>query len=904
LKITSRLVSWLAVLSPKAVTAEDMLDRFGPTSPVGRQFISWCYDLYQTYSTDGLVNESFDVWRGLYKEATNLDENAKIAIAKFASNMGISKPDAERFLFAVETYIAVLMKLIVGEVLVQKNVATALSLRGLLGTDMVDGYKELHHRLAVLRSLFEEDIFDWFLEPARKARSAYVQAKMNLGDVVDALDNLDFGNIKTDLIRDLYHGFFDPDTRKALGEFYTKDEIVDEILDFLKYDDKTIKKITSEDKVLVDASCGSGTFLVRAIARWKNEINSVSSDPSKSANLLRKITDNIIGIDIHPFAVTMARVNYLLAIADLLSPNIANQMPEVIIPIYWTDSLVMREAIVPRIDKGLEYRPVEIQIPVLGKFILPRHDHIDWEILATNVRNALDNNWSENRFLEEFPEDKRLAYRDLLTNLYKWFGERKKAGKNGRWISVLKNSITVYKLQGKCSYVVGNPPWVRIHNIDISIRESVRKNFSFYKTGWTPNLLKTRARFKEQYDYCMAFVESGLKLLDEDGELGFVITSKVMQSLYAGSMRKNLLEKTKILYLKDYSLSEIQLFRDATNYPLILVVKKMKPSQNKTHISVVVKGKIKSWELKQEELPVIKNDHMAPWLMAPPDVIRAFRKMQILEHEKGFTKNPLVGDLYEISMGVKTSANDIFLVKKIARSATPGLIVATTEGDENIVVEEELLYPFVRGEDISQFSYSPGGYIIWTHDANGEVLKKLPNNAERYFLQNETQQHLKRRADYRKNMPIWTIFRVSKGKLQQKAAWHRLSKRMNAVVLPKTYDDKILGSRNLIVIQTVYFISSADSKLCARIVVLMNSTPVRTFIKSFAERASGGYYEHLSWTVGLLPMPKSVYKLPVNLRGQEEIDEAISKAYSLTSEETKAINDYYDFVEKEVVPRK
>ena len=194
-----------------------MLDRFGPTSPVGRQFISWCYDHYQTYSTVGLVSESLEVWRGLYKESTNMDENAKTAISKFATNMGIANPDAEQFLFAVETYIAVLMKLIVGEVSVQKNVATAPSLRRLLGTDIVEGYKSLHQKLAVLRSLFEEDIFDWFLEPARTAKSAYDQAKMNLGDVVDALDNLDFGNIQTDLIRDLYHGFFDPGHTKSSG---------------------------------------------------------------------------------------------------------------------------------------------------------------------------------------------------------------------------------------------------------------------------------------------------------------------------------------------------------------------------------------------------------------------------------------------------------------------------------------------------------------------------------------------------------------------------------------------------------------------------------------------------------------------------------------------------------------
>ncbi|HUW48575.1 MAG TPA: hypothetical protein VMW36_07525, partial [Patescibacteria group bacterium] len=155
------------------------------------------------------------------------------------------------------------------------------------------------------------------------------------------------------------------------------------------------------------------------------------------------MTSNVLGIDIHPFAVAMARVNYLLAVIDLLTPEVVNQMPEVIIPIYWTDSLLNREAIDGRIDKGSEYRPVEIGIPVLGKFILPRPEDIDWENLASRVRNGLNSKWNENRFLEEFPEEKRLVYRDLLLDLYRWFGEREKIGKDGRWISVLKNSTIV-----------------------------------------------------------------------------------------------------------------------------------------------------------------------------------------------------------------------------------------------------------------------------------------------------------------------------------------------------------------------------------------------------------------------------------------------------------------------------
>lgn len=896
MSITSRFVSWLAVLAPKAVTAQDMLDRFGPASPVGRQFIAWSYDHYQKHRSIGIVSECFEVWCGLYKEATNLDDKAKRAIAKFSSNLDIVKPDAERFLFAVETYIAVLMKLLLGEVSVQKNITKATSLRVLLGSDIVDGYRDLSHRIPFLRSLFEEDIFDWFLEPSRTSKLAYDEARTNLADIVDALDNLDFSNLKTDLIRDLYHGFFDPDTRRALGEFYTQDTLVDEVLDFVGYNQEAIKKIVDRGGILVDPSCGSGTFLVRAIARWINQIIQVSSNPSKSASLLRKITKNVVGFDIHPFAIAMARVNYLLAVIDLLSPEVISELSEVTIPIYWADSLVMREATVSRIDKGPEYRPVEIGIPVLGTFTLPRPKDIDWEVLAKNVRKGLDNKWSETRFLEEFPNEKRLAYEDLLLDLYRWFGEREKIGKDGRWISILKNSIPVYRLQSKCDYIVGNPPWVRIHNIDDAIKRRIRKNFKFYKAGWTPRLAETKARFKEQFDYCMAFVESGLRLLAKNGKLGFVITSKIMQSLYAGSMRRILIDQTQILHLKDYSLGGVQLFRDATNYPLILILEKSRPRQESTRIDIVVRGKSKSWEINQKDLPVFRNDHRSSWMMAPPDAIAAFRRMQIQEHETGFVTNRRIGDRFKVNMGVKTSANDIFLITSVVRSATQGLVVATTEGGKKILIEDQLLRPMVRGGDVSEFSYSPSGYIIWTHNDDGVVLEKLPDKARQYFREKENLRRLKNRDGYKKGMPVWTIFRVNRRKLMQKAAWHELAKRMEAVVLPVTYDDPILGERKLIAIQTVYFISSADETFCTRIVMLLNSKPVRAFIKSFSERASGGYFRHISWTVALVPIPQSLDQLAISM-DRESCSTEISKIYGLSSKEIEAIDRYYSFLE-------
>lgn len=67
----------------------------------------------------------------------------------------------------------------------------------------------------------------------------------------------DFGDVEGDLLGDLYQRYFDPETRKALGEFYTPQPVIDYIMDGVGYD----RGVSGER--LIDPACGSGTFSLR-----------------------------------------------------------------------------------------------------------------------------------------------------------------------------------------------------------------------------------------------------------------------------------------------------------------------------------------------------------------------------------------------------------------------------------------------------------------------------------------------------------------------------------------------------------------------------------------------------------------------------------------------------------------
>jgi len=83
----------------------------------------------------------------------------------------------------------------------------------------------------------------------------------------------DFGDVEGDLLGDLYQRYFDPETRKALGEFYTPQPVIDYIMDGVGYD----RGVPGER--LIDPACGSGTFLVEAVERYLDDVRRYEDDP-------------------------------------------------------------------------------------------------------------------------------------------------------------------------------------------------------------------------------------------------------------------------------------------------------------------------------------------------------------------------------------------------------------------------------------------------------------------------------------------------------------------------------------------------------------------------------------------------------------------------------------------------
>ena len=124
---------------------------------------------------------------------------------------------------------------------------------------------------------------------------------------------------------------------------------------------------------------------------------------------------------------------------------------------------------------------------------------------------------------------------------------------------VWKNEFPEIFENGGFDIVIGNPPYVSAENINEIEKEYYRNN---YKVATGRQNLYT------------IFYEKGLKLLKENGYLGFITPYTILKNKYYTEARKYILGNSKILKLVDFK--NITVFEDAVVDSIIFILKKEK----------------------------------------------------------------------------------------------------------------------------------------------------------------------------------------------------------------------------------------------------------------------------------------------------------------------------------------
>jgi hypothetical protein len=377
---------------------------------------------------------------------------------------------------------------------------------------------------------------------------------------------------------------------------------------------------------------------------------------------------------------------------------------------------------------------------------------------------------------------------------------------------------------GGFDIVIGNPPWIRTHNLDSASRSGLRDRYVVYRNAaWRSGSEAAAAGkgFSSQVDAAALFVERCTDLLRPGATMSLIVPAKLWRSLSGGGVRELLTDSTSIRELHDLSDAP-QLF-DAAVYPSVIVASKCDDIRSTPIVaSGFRKRKTIRWTIPRTQLP-FDDSCGSPLLILPPEVRRSFDCVR--DSGIPLSATPFGRPL----LGTKTGCNEAFLA------------------DSHSDIEPELLRPVIRGDRVRQWTIPEDeSRIIWTHDRDGPLIK-LPARANRWLLR--WRRELELRTDLRGKKRWWTLFRTESAECSSaRVIWTDIGKQPRAAVLR--------AGDYSVPLNTCYVVRCPDNHDALTLAAIVNSTLMSAWLATIAEPARGGYRRFMGWTMSLLPLPR------------------------------------------------
>lgn len=530
----------------------------------------------------------------------------------------------------------------------------------------------------------EADFFDWVteIEGGEKFISALARR----------LGRFDWSAVEQDVLKVLYESVIGAETRKRLGEYYTPDWLAEVMVN---------EVITAplEARVL-DTACGSGTFLFHAIRKY---IEAAEATGRPLPDMLQGITQHVIGMDLHPVAVTLARVTYLLAIGrDRLTDPSRRTIQ---VPVYLGDSIQWQEQ--------------QIDLWTAGNLVIHADDKK--ELFAAELRfpdalledasifdqlvNELATRASKRKPKAPMPSltavFKRLSiakeHHATIEGTFKTMCRLHDEGRDHIWAYYIRNlarPLWLSRPQNRVDILIGNPPWLAYRHMTKEMQNVFRK-MSEARGLWAGSEVATHQ------DLSALFAARASELyLKKGGRLALVMPNAAVDRYqYEGFRTGNYQDKAgavmaQVAFSGSWDLRRIRPHFFPRGASVVFGARAENPKKMTTEVEV--------WTGR---LPSIN----APWSIAEGVLSRTTQTIKIVnrklesDYEPAFTQGATLSPHFMFVVAPKDSSPLGLPAGKMAiqssRSAyekTPWKEMSSLEG----VVESEFVRPLVTGETL------------------------------------------------------------------------------------------------------------------------------------------------------------------------------------------------------------
>lgn len=272
------------------------------------------------------------------------DTQRKIDIQKLEKTFGVTIGSKQEVLFkllySLETYYSIILRIIAHKTFFGESQPSF---------DIFDD------KIYIAKGILNYtciNYYNWFLStPNVDSLITNIYYAVNLNDI----------DIEGDTISTIYECIFPKEIRHSVGEYYTPYWLANAVIEQLtKHDENAFSK------KYIDPACGSATFLVALINKYRKLSNN-------------SIFFNVCGIDINPLSVLAAKTNFLLLYRRYC---IVNAKEPVEIPIYCADTIATNDLSI-QFDRTSIYDSVP---RTKYDYIVGNPPWINWEYMPDNYR--------------------------------------------------------------------------------------------------------------------------------------------------------------------------------------------------------------------------------------------------------------------------------------------------------------------------------------------------------------------------------------------------------------------------------------------------------------------------------------------------------------------------------------
>ncbi len=202
------------------------------------------------------------------------------------------------------------------------------------------------------------------------------------------------------------------------------------------------------------------------------------------------------------------------------------------------------------------------------------------EIIKRYIKVAKEYDISHNQIIEGLEnyiygvELDSIEYNKCIQNLDKVI-QQNGISEKINWKIFNENTLYFYKnYLKKFDFIVGNPPYIRIHNLDLEIRELLKNEFQFSQGT---------------IDIYLSFFEMGFKMLKNNGFLGYITPNSYLHNSSYGNFREYLKQQKTLKTLIDFKANK--LFNGYSTYTAISIFNK-KNNSDKFEYKELINNKI------------------------------------------------------------------------------------------------------------------------------------------------------------------------------------------------------------------------------------------------------------------------------------------------------------------------